>query len=100
MDDNIDDIRSEIQFKRRQSFAKRQVEMMLWMFFGLIISGRVWFDMITGNGYPFEIISIGYFEILGGIITVIFPVLYSLIFGAFPLENLRNKREEKSGIYI
>ena len=100
MSDNIDSIKSEIQIKRRQSFAYNQIEMILWMLFGVIISGRVWFDIIVGNNYPYEVISIRYFEILGGIITIIFPILYSLIFGAFPLENLRNRKRDKSLSYI
>lgn len=94
----MDNIKNEISLKRRQSYAKRQTEMILWALFGLIVSGRAWFDMVTGNGYPSEIISIRYFEILGGLIMFVFPVLYSLIFGVFPLENLRNKRESRTEI--
>lgn len=95
MDVDRDELKWGIEVKRRQSFTRRQIELGLWLFMGLFISGRVWFELITFVATPSEIFSMRYFEILGGILAVIFPVLYSLIFGALPLENIRRGREER-----
>ncbi|WP_428759080.1 hypothetical protein [Vibrio atlanticus] len=50
----MENIKSEILIKRRQSYDRRRTEMILWSLVGLIVSGRAWFDMATGNGYPYE----------------------------------------------
>lgn len=95
MDVDRDELKWDIEIKRRKSLLRRQIELALWVIVGLIISGRAWFEMFTYVASPNEIFSVRYFEILGGILAVLFPVLYSLIFGALPLENIRRGREER-----
>jgi hypothetical protein len=86
-------IEEEISYQRHQSVRRRIVEVYLWLFIGFLISGRAFFELITGKAYFLEIIQVRYFELLASIIVIIFPVLYRLIFNMLPLETLRRQRE-------
>lgn len=72
--------------------SKKLVELYVWIFLAILVSGRGILEIATYQASPPEIITHRYFEFLASIIVILFPILFQLIFGALPFESLRNKR--------
>jgi len=70
----------------------RQVELMLWALITILVWGGVLIRLSIGDGFPPLVIANSYTEILAGFLTLVFPVAFSLVYGAFPLEILRLRR--------
>lgn len=87
-----DQIKAEIFDRQREDMKKRILETYIWVFIGVLLSGRAIFEFVT-FGSPQEVIQMRYFEIILSLIVVIFPVLFRLIFNRLPLESLRVGRE-------
>ncbi|MCU5130692.1 hypothetical protein OCA18_19790 [Bacillus cereus] len=82
----------EFNFKKR-NLIFNTVEFCIWVLVGVIVSFPL---IIYGfNGYRFGIerIFLEYYgQTLISILILIFPVLFKLIFGNFPIEAIRNRR--------
>jgi len=87
------DLETEITYQRSQNVRRRVVELYLWIFLGILISGRAIFELATYAAPPITVVQERYFELLVSIVVVIFPVLYRLIFNMLPLESIRRRRE-------
>jgi hypothetical protein len=87
------DLETEITYQRSQNVRRRIVELYLWIFLGILISGRAIFEIATYAAPPIVVVQERYFEFLVSIVVVIFPVLYRLIFNMLPLESIRRRRE-------
>lgn len=90
------DLEAEITYQRSQNVRRRIVELYLWIFLGILISGRAIFEIATYTAPPIVVVQERYFEFLVSIIVIIFPVLYRLIFNMLPLESIRRSRERIS----
>lgn len=86
-------IEHEISYQTSQNVKRRLVELYMWIFVGILISGRAFFEIATYSASPLEVVRERYFEFLVSITVVIFPVLYRLIFNMLPLETLRRRKE-------
>ncbi|MGK4361001.1 hypothetical protein ACSMFQ_16120 [Ectopseudomonas chengduensis] len=94
MENNIaPSLETEIAYQRSQNIRRRILELYLWIFIGILISGRAIFEIVTYVAPPIAVVQERYFEFLVSIIVVIFPVLYRLIFNMLPLESIRRRRE-------
>lgn len=71
-----------------------QMEILLWIFIGFVISGRFWMDTFQylGDVSIAEILSKRYFDVLFGLLAVAFPIIFQLIFSSLPLQSIRTKR--------
>jgi hypothetical protein len=71
------------------------LELSLWMLLAIVLSGRFWLDVfsygVSGRASLSEIIGVRYLYIIMGMLAVVFPVLYQLIFGLMPIASLRRK---------
>lgn len=91
----------EYFYQRRRELQQRMVELYLWIIFGFLLSGRVFIDSILHGVSFVEVLNVRYFDIITGIIVVLFPFLFRLIFGLLPFEYIRLYRittPEKSRI--
>lgn len=75
---------------RLHRYNRRLIELYLWIILAIIISGRLFFIALEGAS-PIEIIANGYNEIVYAFFVMLFPIIFRLIFGEFPLESLRNR---------
>jgi hypothetical protein len=82
--------------------SKRMIEIYVWIFLGFLFSGRLWLLIITKGYFSPEYLPELYFDILLGIVAVLFPILFHLIFGALPFETLQRKikQQSMSNIYV
>ena len=87
------DLETEIAYQRSQNVRRRLVELYLWIFLGILISGRAIFEIATYAAPPIAVVQERYFEFLVSIVVIVFPVLYRLIFNMLPLESIRRRRE-------
>jgi hypothetical protein len=72
------------------------VEFYLWTAASLIVGGRVIFVVVTSRPYEAPmIIREYYFEFALTTLVFVFPIVFKLIFGALPLEHLRNQRDSR-----
>jgi len=93
MEDNkLDQIDTEIYDKKKKDAKNRLLELNIWMFLGLLLSGRTMFEFVI-YGPSSDLFQMRYFEIILSLIVIIFPVLFRLIFSRLPLESLRASRE-------
>lgn len=75
--------------------SSRVLEIYLWVFLCVVVSGRVW---LVNYQYGTEVLlkefTSFYFDVLAGIALGIFPIVYFLIFSKLPIESLRDKRKK------
>ena len=78
------------------------IEIYVWVFLGFLFSGRLWLLIITEGYFSPKYLPEFYFDILLGIVAVLFPILFHLIFGALPFETLQRKikKQSTSNIYV
>lgn len=81
-------------FKKLGLQSSRVLEIYLWVFLCIVVSGRVW---LVNYQYGTEVLmkefTSFYFDVLAGIALGIFPIVYFLIFSKLPIESLREKRK-------
>lgn len=73
--------------------SRRLSEIYLWIIFALIISGRMILTISKnwkGQLY-FEDLTFFYYDMLGAIFVLLFPILFSQIFSRLPFEHFRYK---------
>jgi hypothetical protein len=73
----------------------RMIELYLWMFLGFIFPTPLWIWIFSGFGDFKEGLYRNYYGVLLGLVTLIFPIVFRLIFEKFPLESLRESRKNK-----
>ncbi len=79
---------------RREGF-NRVIEVYLWMAFSIIVAGRPLFEMATTGVSLSKIFDFRYLEFLAAFLVLVFPFVFRLIFGAFPLESVRRRRAQR-----
>ena len=82
--------REEIQARRES--RDRMVELYLWSIAAFVISGRLWIMMLRFGRFHPDMLTDFYLDVLAGVLCLIFPILYRLIFGLLPLQHLRLAR--------
>ncbi|EIJ0971243.1 hypothetical protein LH716_004343 [Vibrio vulnificus] len=88
--------------------SRRLAEVYLWMFFAALVGGRMILQVVInpkGDVY-LEDIQFYYYDILVMSLVLLFPLLFSQIFGKLPFEYLRYRRasnliqQEESNVSI
>lgn len=74
--------------------SRRLAEVYLWMFFAVLVGGRVILQVVLNpkGGVYLEDIQFYYYDILIMSLVLLFPLLFSQIFGKLPFEYLRYRR--------
>lgn len=88
--------------------SRRLAEVYLWMFFAALVGGRMILQVMLNpkGGVYLEDIQFYYYDILAMSLILLFPALFSQIFGKFPFEYLRYRRasnlvqQEESSVSI
>lgn len=76
-------------------------EFTLWMVVAVVVSARFWLDLLRyGAVGIYEVIDTRYLDLLIGLVIVMFPSLFRLVFGALPLQFIRLQRIRVSSIEI
>jgi hypothetical protein len=70
----------------------RKLEINLWFIASIVMVGGVVLDFLFGRDVGF-ILSERYSQVIFALMVLLFPVLFDLIFGAYPIEHLRRARE-------
>ncbi len=84
------------QFAEMRHRRFRVVELYVWMLIAAVCLARVFVERAI-YAEPWEIvIRERYGDLLLGFFVMMFPILFQLVFGQFPLENLRRKRYERT----
>lgn len=68
------------------------IEIYVWIAFAILVAGRPIYMYIYRGGPSYMMYLEYYVDILLGIIVVIFPFLFKLIFSEFPFQYIRNAR--------
>lgn len=69
----------------------REMELYLWGFASVGVLGGVFIDLLIGRD-PGQVMSQRYSDFMIALMVLFFPVLFRLIFNAYPVELLRRKR--------
>ncbi|HDX9683735.1 hypothetical protein [Bacillus cereus] len=86
-------------FYKRKNLMFNIVELCIWILVGVIVSFPLIVYGFHGYGDELErIIFENYGQTLISIFMLIFPILFKLIFGNFPIESLRNRRIDSKEI--
>ncbi|GIU16236.1 MULTISPECIES: hypothetical protein [unclassified Shewanella] len=74
--------------------SKRLAEVYLWILFAVLVGGRMilQFTLNPRSYFDIESIQFFYYDILAMAFVMLFPMLFSQIFGKLPFEYLRYKR--------
>jgi len=78
------------------------IEMFIWIIIALTITGRFWFEFFStfqpeySGITPAEIFNKRYFEVVTGIIFLMFPILFQLVFNYLPIELIKANLIESS----
>ncbi|ELJ8534945.1 hypothetical protein RUK86_003394 [Vibrio cholerae] len=74
--------------------SRRLAEVYLWMFFAALVGGRVILQVVLNpkGGVYLEDVQFYYYDILVMSLVLLFPLLFSQIFGKLPFEYLRYRR--------
>jgi len=88
--------------------SRRLAEVYLWMIFAAIVGGRMILEVVLNpkSGFYLKDIQFYYYDILIMSLVLLFPVLFSQIFGKLPFEHLRYRRasnliqQEKGSVSI
>ena len=75
------------------------VEYFIWFLVGVIVAGRFIVNLVSRNLSFYEGFEFYYFDILLGIIIALFPFVYYLVFGKYPLQSIRSK-DNKPNILV
>src|ERR1700694_5114254 len=67
-------------------------ELALWAVLAFLVTGRFWIAVLREGHFRPEWIFEAYSELLLGVLCLIFPILYRLVFGLLPLQQLRLRR--------
>ena len=72
-------------------------EYFLWIILAALVSGRFLIAIANSNpDYVADTISAYYFDLLMGVIIIMFPLLFLQIFGSTPLQAFRERKRKKS----
>ncbi|PTP22036.1 hypothetical protein CWO07_23360 [Vibrio splendidus] len=88
--------------------SRRLAEVYLWMIFAALVGGRMILQVLLNpkSGFYLEEIQFYYYDILVMSLVLLFPLLFSQIFGKLPFEYLRYRRasnliqQEESNVSI
>jgi hypothetical protein len=80
---------------RHREYSGRLMEIYLWLVASVAVGGGIIFDIVARREPPVDVFAVRYLEFLLAFITVIFPFVFRLIFGALPLESIRRKRAQR-----
>jgi hypothetical protein len=90
-----------IDYERVEEMRHRRfrvVELYVWMLIAAVCLSGVLVERLV-YGAPWEIvIRRRYGDLLLGFFVMMFPILFQLVFGQFPLETLRRKKQEQADL--
>jgi hypothetical protein len=71
-------------------------EYLVWVIFGGLVSARFLVLYARDPANIMELIGIYYFDLLLGILVILFPIVFYQVFGSTPLQAIKNKRKSET----
>jgi hypothetical protein len=88
------------EIKTKRNLYSRAIELYIWVIVAMLTILPAIFYSVREGGFRPEFFLNFYNQFLFAVFIVLIPLLFNLIFGQFPIEYVRNKRNFSQGIKI